>query len=52
MLDNVDDAMDVLGLVGKTMNAEAVGRALLGEMAGAAAAAGGTSSTGWWVPCQ
>eukprot|EP00198_Chlamydomonas_reinhardtii_P010118 XP_001699455.1 predicted protein [Chlamydomonas reinhardtii] len=27
MLDNVDDAIDVLGLVGKTVNAEAVARA-------------------------
>ena len=51
MLDNVDDAIDVLGLVGKTVNAEAVARAVLGELAGAAAAAGGTSSTGWCVPC-
>ncbi len=40
--------MDVLGLVGKSMNVEAVGRQLLGEVTGAAAnLAGGTSGAGW-----
>ncbi|GIL83872.1 hypothetical protein Vretimale_10884 [Volvox reticuliferus] len=48
VLDNVDDAMDVLGLLGKTCNAEAVGRRLLGDVMGVAAnIAGGSSGTGW-----
>ncbi|GLI60041.1 hypothetical protein VaNZ11_001891 [Volvox africanus] len=48
VLDNVDDAMDVLGLLGKTVNAEVVGRKLLGDVMGVAAnIAGGSSGTGW-----
>ncbi|EFJ47927.1 hypothetical protein VOLCADRAFT_117721 [Volvox carteri f. nagariensis] len=48
VLDNMDDALDVLGLVGKSVNAEAVGRKLLGDVMGAAAnMAGGSSGAGW-----
>lgn len=48
LIDNVDDALDVLGMVGKSMNVEAVGRQLMGEVTGAAAnLAGGTSGAGW-----
>ncbi|KAG2497622.1 hypothetical protein HYH03_004363 [Edaphochlamys debaryana] len=46
MLDNVDDAMDVLQLVGKSVNAEAVGRQLLGDVMGGAA---GASAGAQWM---
>ncbi|KXZ53525.1 hypothetical protein GPECTOR_7g975 [Gonium pectorale] len=44
LVDNADDVMDLLGLVGQSVNAEAVGKKLLGE---AANMAGGSSGAGW-----